>query len=317
MFAHWKRLLAGFVVGLFAAALTFNIDALERLSSSQLIGALQFFGRVLLIPGVLLSMAISRSMHHFPLWLAAVGNLVFWVVVGRFLGALVNRLREIRKCSAWQPPVYVTEGPRMIDAGAITELHDECTKRWHAGPPALASRGEENEWMDAVERQHRANYDLWHIEDEARAPGASDAEVARVKRRVDETNQLRNDRMEELDRILAAWLEARGLPRASAPLNSESPGLMVDRLSILALKIYHTREETNREDAPEGHVERNRERLAILEEQRTDLAGCLDALWYETLAGTRRFKMYRQLKMYNDPSLNPAIYGKFSSSRSA
>ena len=85
---------------------------------------------------------------------------------------------------------------------------------------------------------------------------------------------------------------------------------MIDRLSILALKIYHTREEAERADAPEGHAERNRERLAILEEQRADLAGCLDALWQETLAGTRRFKLYRQLKMYNDPSLNPAIYRK-------
>jgi hypothetical protein len=83
---------------------------------------------------------------------------------------------------------------------------------------------------------------------------------------------------------------------------------MIDRLSILALKIYHTREEAERAGAPAGHAERNLERLAILEEQRADLAACLDALWRETLAGTRRFKLYRQLKMYNDPSLNPAIY---------
>jgi hypothetical protein len=86
--------------------------------------------------------------------------------------------------------------------------------------------------------------------------------------------------------------------------------MIIDRLSILALKIYHTREEAERADAPAGHAERNRQRLAILEEQRADLAGCLDALWQETLIGTRRFKLYRQLKMYNDPSLNPAIYGK-------
>jgi hypothetical protein len=141
--------------------------------------------------------------------------------------------------------------------------------------------------------------------------------VARVKRRVDDTNQRRNDLTEDLDQKLMAWLEANGLPRASAPLNSESPGLIIDRLSILALKIYHTREEAGRKDAPSGHADRNRERLVILEEQRADLAGCLDALWYETLAGTRRFKMYRQLKMYNDPALNPAIYGKVSNIRGA
>lgn len=90
--------------------------------------------------------------------------------------------------------------------------------------------------------------------------------------------------------------------------------MMIDRLSILALKIYHTKEEAERMDAPPGHAERNRERLAILEEQRIDLAGCLDTLWRETVGGTRRFKLYRQLKMYNDPTLNPAIYGKSGAS---
>jgi hypothetical protein len=107
---------------------------------------------------------------------------------------------------------------------------------------------------------------------------------------------------------LLAWLEPSGLPNGAAELNSESPGLMIDRLSILALKIYHTGEEAERADAPQGHASRNLERLTILEEQRANLAGCLDALWRETLAGTRRFKLYRQLKMYNDPFLNPAIY---------
>jgi hypothetical protein len=92
---------------------------------------------------------------------------------------------------------------------------------------------------------------------------------------------------------------------------------MIDRLSILALKIFHTREEAARADAPEGHAGRNLERLAILEEQRADLAACLDALWRETLAGTRCFKLYRQLKMYNDPSLNPAIYGTSASAGQA
>ena len=99
-----------------------------------------------------------------------------------------------------------------------------------------------------------------------------------MKRRIDRTNQLRNDLAEELDRALLGWLEARGLPNPRLRCNSESPGLIIDRLSILALKIYHTREEAERADAPEGHAERNRDRLAILEEQRADLAGCLDAL---------------------------------------
>jgi hypothetical protein len=83
---------------------------------------------------------------------------------------------------------------------------------------------------------------------------------------------------------------------------------MIDRLSILALKVFHTREEIDRPNAPAGHRDRNRDRLALLTEQRNDLAACLDQLWLDVLAGKRRFKIYRQLKMYNDPTLNPAIY---------
>jgi hypothetical protein len=200
----------------------------------------------------------------------------------------------------------------MISAEQIVNLQDRDTRVLHqaaaeaAQPQPEAESG--SDWLEAVRRQHLANFELWHIEDEARAPGATDAELAGVKRRVDRTNQRRNDLAEQLDRALLAWLEPRWLPNAAAELNSESPGLMIDRLSILALKIYHTREEAERADAPHGHAARNLERLAILEEQRADLAACLDALWRETLAGTRRFKLYRQLKMYNDPSLNPAIY---------
>jgi hypothetical protein len=214
----------------------------------------------------------------------------------------------------------------LFSAKAVVELQDEKTRAWHvervdphegAGmtlgdEDAAISQGIE---LSAVVRQHRANFDLWHIEDEARTPGATDAQLAAVKRRIDSTNQLRNDLVEEVDRFLIAWLNEHGLPNREAPLNSETPGLMIDRLSILSLKIYHTRDEAVRADAPEGHAERNRERLSILEEQRADLAGCLDALWAETLAGTRRFKLYRQLKMYNDPALNPAIYNRRSTPR--
>ena len=197
----------------------------------------------------------------------------------------------------------------MLSADEITKLHDRLTGIWHC-EPEKADSSAANDWLDRVARQHRANFDLWHIEDEARTPGASDANLADVKRRVDSTNQQRNDLAEDLDRALLEWLAQRQLPNPEAPLNSESPGLIIDRLSILALKIYHTRQEALRASAPAGHAERNRGRLVILEEQRADLARCLDALWRDTVAGARRFKLYRQLKMYNDPSLNPAIYGK-------
>jgi hypothetical protein len=86
--------------------------------------------------------------------------------------------------------------------------------------------------------------------------------------------------------------------------------MMIDRLSILSLKLFHTREELERPGAPAGHRERNAERFATLREQREDLARCLERLWAQVCAGERCFKQYRQLKMYNDPELNPVLYGK-------
>jgi hypothetical protein len=212
----------------------------------------------------------------------------------------------------------------LLASKAIVDLHDHLTRAWHApqngGEPRtilfttragqIEGSDLEKAFLAQVAQQHRANFDLWHIEDEARTPGATDAALADVKRRIDTTNQLRNDLAEDLDHALVDWLAPQGLPNPAAVLHSESPGLMIDRLSIQALKIYHTCEECERPGAAEGHSDRNRDRLNILEEQRADLAACLDGLWRETLAGTRRFKLYRQLKMYNDPSLNPAIYRK-------
>ena len=196
----------------------------------------------------------------------------------------------------------------MLSAEAIIKLHDQTISKWHHSRQDGGGASVADPWLSLVARQHRANFDLWHIEDEARTPGASDAQLADVKRRIDTTNQLRNDLAEQLDRNLLDFLGPQNLPLPTAALHSESPGLIIDRLSILALKIYHTREEAERADATPEHATRNRARLAILEEQRGDLARCLDDLWRETLAGTRRFKLYRQLKMYNDPALNPAIY---------
>jgi hypothetical protein len=189
----------------------------------------------------------------------------------------------------------------------IAALQDRLTVLWHREAMETWLPPQER-FASLVARQHLANFELWHTEDEARTPHATDADLARVKRRIDETNQRRNDLSEQIDRMLLEELAKDSLPNHEAELHSESPGLMIDRLSILALKLFHTREEMERADAPAGHRERNGERLEILAAQRDDLAGCLSAVWTEVLSGTRRFKLYRQLKMYNDPSLNPAMY---------
>jgi hypothetical protein len=160
----------------------------------------------------------------------------------------------------------------------------------------------------AVVEQHLANFELWHAEDSARSPQASDQDIAGIKRFIDRANQRRNDLAEQCDVLLLDFLRGQNLPAPGAELHSESPGLILDRLSILSLKLFHTREEIDRPGAPNGHAERNLERLRILTEQRGDLATSLDRLWEQVLLGRRRFKLYRQLKMYNDPALNPAVY---------
>ena len=200
----------------------------------------------------------------------------------------------------------------MLEALQIARLHDEAIARWHQpepwpDPALLQSFAQQPaaELIQTILGNHRANFDLWHEEDKAREPGASDATITQVKHNIDALNQRRNDLVEAMDRILLA---ATGEQPPDAPLNSETPGLILDRLSILALKIFHTAEETQRESATEAHRERNRQRLALLLEQRSDLAGCLSALWDDVLHQRRRFKLYRQMKMYNDPELNPAIY---------
>lgn len=191
----------------------------------------------------------------------------------------------------------------MMNAGHIVELHEEATHRWHQSD--VAEPTSPNKFEALVLEQHRANFDLWHEEDKARDPQASDSDIAAVKRAIDRLNQRRNDLMERVDQML---LEQGPRQRDDAPLHSETPGMMIDRLSILELKRYHTAEEAERSDADETHRTRNRTRLGVLREQRDDLRDCLDQLWAEVGAGKRRFKLYRQMKMYNDPALNPVVY---------
>ena len=190
----------------------------------------------------------------------------------------------------------------MVDAGHLVSLQEEATRRWHEPadmPPAA------NELDELVVAQHRANFDLWHEEDEARDPDATPEKIVGIKRAIDRLNQRRNDLVERIDRML---LEEAGEQRAEASLHSETPGMMIDRLSILELKRFHTEEEIARAGSNKEHAQRNRERLAVLKEQRDDLRDALDTLWADVLAGRRRFKLYRQMKMYNDPALNPVLY---------
>ena len=191
----------------------------------------------------------------------------------------------------------------MLDARSIAALQEHATGAWHTAPTEDPFTG--SAFLALVLQQHRANFDLWHCEDNARDPLADDTVIAGVKRSIDKLNQRRNDLMEQIDTLLLAAVDQN----AEAPLHSETPGLIIDRLSILSLKLFHTQEEACRSSAPEAHRSRNGERLAILKDQRGELVGCLAALWTDAQHGHRRFKLYRQMKMYNDPTLNPVLYG--------
>ena len=198
----------------------------------------------------------------------------------------------------------------MISATRILNMYDTWTARWHTEDFTASNALTFESTLEAL---HRANFELWHEEDNARAPHAGDAVLAQAKRNIDRINQRRNDQIEHCDTVLLEKLARNHLPNPRVELHSETPGLMLDRLSILSLKRYHTVEEIERPHAPAGHAERNRERLVILERQRADLAKCLDHLWSDILRGQRRFAIYRQMKMYNDPTLNPVLYNKSTS----
>jgi hypothetical protein len=169
-------------------------------------------------------------------------------------------------------------------------------------PAAVAS----DLWR-AIEDNHRNNRLLWDQEDLARRKSVPDSEIANNKRAIDRYNQKRNDAMERIDESLWNSFPDRN---ENARLSSETPGAMIDRLSILSLKIHHMRLQTLRADVDRAHIEACKGKLERLKEQRTDLAACLDRLLAECARGESVFKIYRQFKMYNDPTLNPAVYGE-------
>lgn len=193
----------------------------------------------------------------------------------------------------------------MIHAKHVTDLHKTTVQRWHQYDLDNPYEG----FLLLVCRQHQQNYRLWHQEDIARSPHATDAEIAEVKRNIDKLNQQRNDLIEHLDNSLIYQLESAGVtPRPGAPLNSETPGSAIDRLSILALRIYHMEEQARRADASEDHRAKARAKLETLYRQHTDLSLSLAELLDDIFSGRKRLKVYRQLKMYNDPTMNPCLY---------
>lgn len=158
----------------------------------------------------------------------------------------------------------------------------------------------EKNWIDAVQ---------WHLEDIIRDPDIDPVAALALKRRIDRSNQDRTDMVEEIDTFFRAKY-ADVKPSADATINTESPAWALDRLSILALKIYHMECEVNRTDATPEHVAKCRAKLNVLLEQRVDLTQAIDALLDDIAAGRKYMKVYRQMKMYNDTDTNPVLYQK-------
>ncbi|MSU72844.1 MAG: DUF4254 domain-containing protein [Opitutus sp.] len=188
-------------------------------------------------------------------------------------------------------------------AADVTGLQARLTRLWHDQP--TASLPEAADLLRLAGENHRRNFDLWHAEDEARRDDLGAAHVYRTKRAIDRLNQERNDFIQRMDEWLINELHP---PTAGCPLNSETPGMMIDRLSILALKSYHMAVEAERTEATPEHRQKAAQKLAIINRQRGDLQACLQELPDDIARGRRTFRVYFQFKMYNDPTLNPALY---------
>lgn len=155
-------------------------------------------------------------------------------------------------------------------------------------------------WIDAVQ---------WHLEDIIRDPDIDPVAALALKRRIDKSNQDRTDLVEKIDTYLRTrYADVEPLPQAT--INTESPAWAIDRLSILALKIYHMQEQATRPDATPDHRARCKAKLDVLLEQRADLSTAITQLLDDIAAGRKYMKVYLQMKMYNDPATNPVLYGK-------
>jgi len=155
-------------------------------------------------------------------------------------------------------------------------------------------------WIDTVQ---------WHLEDIIRDPHINPIDALQLKRRIDKSNQERTDLVEMIDSyFLTKYSEV--VPIVDATINTESPAWAIDRLSILALKIYHMKEQVERTDADAQHIALCKAKLGVLLEQQKDLSSAIDQLLADIEAGRKYMKVYKQMKMYNDPSTNPVLYGQ-------
>ena len=202
----------------------------------------------------------------------------------------------------------------MLKVTVLVRYHDQMLSLplWpnQARQEKASSEGAlDPQLSEAIVQNHQHNTLLWREEDQARRTDVPAERIVASKRRIDILNQQRNDAVEQIDDVLLSLLK-NSSRATNARLHSETPGAIIDRLSILALKIFHMAQQLDREDIDTAHIARCAEKLHRLQVQRYQLAGCLTKLLIDLQAGHAYFNAYRQFKMYNDPSLNPWLRGR-------
>lgn len=196
----------------------------------------------------------------------------------------------------------------MISAKEISKFHDQYLANPSWPDDFKLQYQASHTIFELIEANHFFNTKLWNEEDLARRKKVSDTEIAKNKRAIDKFNQARNDYIERIDSFILESINHLSDMRGKQ--NSETLGSMIDRLSILSLKIFHMSLQTQRNDVEKNHLDTCSEKLNILNIQRNDLGVCYDELMMDCQSGSRYFKQYKQFKMYNDPNLNPKIYSE-------
>lgn len=188
----------------------------------------------------------------------------------------------------------------------LGEQYNQATNDWHEKQPTVKTLND-GALFEYIEMLHFFNYSLWHEEDEARRVDVSDAVIAKVKRNIDKFNQQRNDMIQRIDECVVHLLSQESIDLSKGELNSETIGSICDRISIMSLKVYHMNEiAIDKSESPDLQKQ-CAEKVVKLLEQQSDLENCRMQLLKDIHSSKRRFKVYFQFKMYNDPNLNKAV----------
>lgn len=189
----------------------------------------------------------------------------------------------------------------------VLQVFQKSIQDWHSHLAPTNNPFEKDFMNHILYSKNHIDTIQWHVEDEIRRADIPDSDIAKLKRQIDALNQERTNLVEVLDDYFLNLYKSVSL-KPNARMNSETPAWLIDRMSILELKIYHMKEQTERTDVDQSHINQCKTKLEILLEQRKDMSNCLLELLNDLRDGNKYMKVYRQMKMYNDKNLNPSLY---------